>query len=60
MTKVRFNPQKRSHQLIASAMVEMVRDEGLTPHEALEAIEGIKNDIFFSLFELKRKEQPND
>ncbi len=44
----------RNVKLILGALAGMVEDDGLTPHEAFELLDEIKNQTWHALMELKR------
>jgi hypothetical protein len=39
---------------IVTGLLGMVEDDGLTPHQAFDIVEQIKNQTFFALMEIKK------
>lgn len=42
-------------KLIMAGMVVMVEREGKTPHEALDKVDEIKDELFFALYDIKKR-----
>jgi len=54
MSQLRFDQTKFSHQLVVTGLLNMVEDDGLTPHEAFEVLEDIKRQTWHGLAEISR------
>ena len=55
MNKVKFNQQSQGQCLIVAGIAELVAKEGLTPHEALDVVDMLKNNCFYAMCEIKRE-----
>lgn len=49
----RMDINKISNKLIIAGLAGMVEDEGLTPHEAFEVLEDIKQKVFHALGDIR-------
>jgi hypothetical protein len=50
-----MNLNNLNHQLVVVGLTGMVEEDGLTPHEAFEVVEDIKQNIFHALAEIRRE-----
>lgn len=57
--KVKFNQNSFGQGLIITGLAELVEKEGLTPHEALDVADMLKNNCFHALCEIKKESVSN-
>ena len=50
---LRFDPNNRAHAFVITGMLEMVENDGLTPHEVFEVMEDIKRQTWHALAEIR-------
>jgi hypothetical protein len=55
MSRTKMNLNNLNHQLVVAGLTGMVDEDGLTPHEAFEVVEDIKQNIFHALAEIRRE-----
>ena len=48
-----------NHQIIIGAMVAMVEEDGLTPHEVFDVLEDIKRNTFHALVSIRNEVKPS-
>lgn len=51
--RLKFNLNNINHGLIVTGMLQMVEDEGLTPHEVFDVLEDIKRQTWHALSEIR-------
>lgn len=54
--KLRFNGNNRAHAFVVTGMIEMIENDGLTPHEVFEVLEDIKRQTWGALSQIHRGE----
>lgn len=57
MDKLRTNLNNLHHQLIIGALANMITQDGLTFHEAMEVLEDIKRQTFPALMQMSREKE---
>lgn len=55
--KKRMHDSKLGTSFVVTGLLHMVEDEGLTPHQAFEIVEDIKQQTFFALAEAHREKR---
>jgi len=59
MSRTEMNLNNQNHRLVVVGLTGMVEEDGLTPHEAFEVVEDIKQNIFHALAEIRRCSKPS-
>lgn len=52
-----MDDSKLGTSFVVTGLLHMVEDEGLTPHQAFEIVEDIKQQTFFALAEAHREKR---
>lgn len=50
-----MNDSKLGTPFVVTGLLHMVEDEGFTPHEAMEILDDIKNQTYFTLMDIHKE-----